>query len=65
MDNKTPNEILSDQIVSKLIEDKLILETDKDEITKAIANGTIKDTDWKVYFETLLSSNQKEEEHED
>lgn len=65
MSNKTPNEILTDQIVAKLVEDQLIVGTDKDKITKAIANGTIKDTDWKVYFETLLATNKKDKSDED
>ena len=65
MDNKSPNEILTEQIVANLLEAKLISVSDKEKITKVIENGTIKDSDWRVYFETLIVSNQKEEKNED
>ena len=45
----TSNESVAKTIIGKLKESKLILD---DEVIaeKKIANGTIKDNDWKVYY---------------
>lgn len=56
----TSNESVAKTIVEKLKESKLILD---DEVIaeKKIANGTIKDNDWKVLFESKLKSDIQNE----
>jgi hypothetical protein len=49
----TSNEKVAKTIITKLKEDKLIL-NDETVAEKKIANGTIKENDWKVLFESKL-----------
>lgn len=48
------NEILANQIVDKLKEEKLINAADKQLATK-LANGNMKEADWKIAFEEITN----------
>lgn len=49
----TPNEILSEKIISALIEQKLILEKIIDKYKKTIFNGEMTQEDWILITEIL------------
>ncbi|MBX2896380.1 MAG: hypothetical protein KF763_13105 [Cyclobacteriaceae bacterium] len=49
----TSNETVAKTVLEKLKESKLIL-NDESVAEKKIANGTIKENDWKVLFESKL-----------
>lgn len=54
MDNElTSNETVAKTVLEKLKESKLIL-NDESVAEKKIANGSIKENDWKVLFESKL-----------
>ena len=61
---KSPNETLAEQIVTKLIEQKAICESDKDKIQKSLASGSIKESDWRVFFETVLATTKEDKKDE-
>jgi hypothetical protein len=58
------NEILAKQIVDKLKEENLISITDKQLITK-LANGTMKETDWKIALEEIINRPKVDAERKD
>lgn len=57
------NEKVSKTVIAKLKEAKLISD-DEAVAEKKIANGSIKENDWKVLFETKLREQQKQESGE-
>ena len=61
---KSPNDTLAEQIATKLVEQKSICESDKDKVQKALVSGSIKDSDWRVFFETVLATTRKDDENE-
>ena len=61
---KSPNEALAEQIVTKLIDQKTICESDKAKIQKSLSTGSVKDSDWRVFFETLLATTKEDNANE-
>lgn len=59
----TGNERVAQTIVSKLKEAKLI-SNEETVLEKKIANGTVKENDWKVLFETKLREQPEQSEGE-
>jgi hypothetical protein len=58
-----PNEQLADQISKELIEKGLIPQTSQKKIVQCITQGTMKDSDWKVFLEEIINkpkTNQNE-----
>lgn len=51
MSIKAPNQILSEQIVKQLLEKELIDKSSEKRIIQAISQGTIKESEWKVFLE--------------
>lgn len=54
MTTPNPNQVLSQEITKLLIEKGLIDKLAEKKISQAIAQGTIKESDWKVYLEEML-----------
>jgi hypothetical protein len=61
---KSPNETLAEQIVTKLIDQKTICESDKTKIQKSLSIGSVKDSDWRVFFETVLATTKEDNANE-
>ena len=59
----TSNEKVAQTILTKLKEEKLISD-DETVLEKKIANGTVKENDWKVLFETKLRERPEQSESE-
>lgn len=58
------NEILSNQIVDKLKEEKLINTTDNQLATK-LASGSMKEADWKIALEEIINKPKETTESKD
>jgi len=62
MDNKitdnqpapNPTEVLAAQIFQKLLDAGLIADDGQTQFTSALAQGTLRDSDWKVALEQIL-----------
>jgi hypothetical protein len=52
--NKNPNEVLAEQIFQKLLDAGLVAEDGQTKFTNALAQGTLRDSDWKVALEQIL-----------
>lgn len=55
MSTKNPNEVLSEQITAQLLEKNLIDKTSVKKITQAISQGTIRESEWKVFLEEVIN----------
>jgi hypothetical protein len=58
------NEILAKQIVDQLKEENLITATDK-QLAAKLANGTMKDADWKIALEEIINKPKEIPDSED
>lgn len=47
----SPNEILAKKIVSRLVQEKLLLPKDEAKALKQLAAGTLPGSDWKLYVD--------------
>jgi hypothetical protein len=54
MSTPNPNQLLAQEITKLLIEKGLIDKLAEKKISQAIAQGTIKESDWKVYLEEMI-----------
>ncbi len=57
------NKIVAEEIVKQLKENKFIA-TDESNIENQIANGTIKESDWKLIFEQQIKNMEKQNNNE-
>lgn len=55
MSTKNPNEVLSEQITAQLLEKNLIDKSSEKKIMHAISQGTIRESDWKVFLEEVIN----------
>lgn len=55
----TPNEQLSQLVVTSLLEKSLILEGRKDEVLRKLLNGTAKESDWRMWAEDVLHAEEQ------
>ncbi len=64
MDNKitdnqpapNPNEVLAAQIFQKLLDAGLVADDGQTQFTSALAQGNLRDSDWKVALEQVLNT---------
>jgi len=55
MSEKTPNDILADQIARKLLEEGLIDRSSEKTFIKGVSLGTYKESDWKTLLEEVIN----------
>ena len=53
--NQNPNELLAGQITKQLLHLKLIDSAAEKKFTQAIGQGTLRESDWKLYLEEALN----------
>lgn len=51
-----PNQTLSEQITKKLIEKGLVSRSSEKKITQALNQGTMRESDWKVFLEEVINT---------
>lgn len=55
MSTKNPNQLLSEEITKELLDKSLIDKTSEKKIIQAISQGTMKESDWKVFLEEIIN----------
>jgi hypothetical protein len=55
MSTTNPNDQLAEQISKELVEKGLIPQASLKKITQSIGQGTIKDSEWKVFLEEIIN----------
>ena len=55
MSATNPNDQLAEQISKELVEKGLIPQSSQKKITQNIGQGTIKDSEWKVFLEEIIN----------
>jgi len=55
-----PNQTLSEQITKKLIEKGLVSKSSEKKIAQALNQGTMRESDWKVFLEEIINTPKNE-----
>jgi len=59
-ENRTSNERLGEQIVTKLLQDALIPETKFEEVRAKLVEGTARAEDWRLWIELAIPRTNEE-----
>lgn len=55
---ETPSERLAEIIVKRLIQEKLILETDSERLLASLAVGKVNQSDWHLFIEKAIEKGE-------
>lgn len=59
MGTKNPNQSLAEQITKELLKKKLVDTPSEKNILKGISEGTIRESEWKVFLEEVINQPAK------